>query len=244
MKKGIVALLFATTTILAISASILHADNIPVEVIKTITAESAENIKTEKVAKVTMQPGEINFQKTKGWNIFPVAVSKKNDEGKLIMTDKNAGMVFAEYEKVKPPLPMFNVKALNKHAYVGKPNYALVKAYVAQRPDNAEEYFATLASKYELMIYTKDKHTYFANLEGLDIKLMPALFFSYGEDNGKYINILVTDEDEVKNLHTGSVKTAVFKFYPAEMKVSAKGSINEEKNLYQWKGKREDLNTN
>ena len=48
MKKGIVALLFATTTILAISASILHADNIPVEVIKTITAESAENIKTEK----------------------------------------------------------------------------------------------------------------------------------------------------------------------------------------------------
>lgn len=34
-------------------------------------------------------------------NIFPVAVSKKNDEGKLIMTDKSAGMVFAEYEKGK-----------------------------------------------------------------------------------------------------------------------------------------------
>jgi hypothetical protein len=102
------ALLFAA--ILLISAGVLCADNTPIEVIKAITAESAENIKSEKVVKVTMQPGEINFQKTKGWNIFPVAVSKKNDEGKLIMTDKNAGMVFAEYEKVKPPLPMFDVR--------------------------------------------------------------------------------------------------------------------------------------
>lgn len=77
MKKGIVALLFATTAILAISASILHADNIPVEVIKTITAESAENIKTEKVAKVTMQPGEINFRRKQKDEYIPGSCQQK-----------------------------------------------------------------------------------------------------------------------------------------------------------------------
>ena len=197
-------------------------------------------LKILKVDVTLYQPGEVNFKRTKGWAIFPVAVSKKNEAGELIMADKNAAMVFAEYEKVKPPLPMFNTKSLNKHAYVGKPNYALVKAYVAQRPDEPSEYFAVLASKNELLVYTKDKRTYFADLEALDIKLSPALFFSYGEDKGKYINILVVDEDEVKNLHTGNVKTVVFKLYTSEMKIYASGSITDEKTLYEWKGKRQE----
>jgi len=234
-----------TTFILAVamlvmSAATLLADTIPIEDIKKITAESSENIKSEKVIKMLLQPGKVIFKRTKGWAIYPVGASELNKEGDLIMTDKNAAVMFADYEMVKPPQPRFNTRVLNKYTHVGKPNYALVKAHVAQRPDEPSEYFAVLASKKEFFIYTIDKHTYFADLESLDIKLSPALFFSYGKDGDKCINILVVDEDEVPNLHTGNVKTAIFKFYPAEMKISATGAIKSEKKLYKWKGKRED----
>jgi len=232
--------LILATTIFVLTSTALMANTVSIGDIKAITMESSENIKSEKVINVPMKPGAVNYQRTKGWAIFPVGVSTKNGAGQLIMTDKSAGMVFAEYEKVRPPLPTFNTKALDKYAHVGKPNYALVKAYVAQRPDIPTEYFAVVASRNELLVYTKDKRTYFSNLEGLDIKLSPALFFSYGEGKSKYINILVVDEDEVKNMHTGSVKTAVFRFYPDEMKISVSGSITDEKSLYEWKGKRED----
>ncbi len=233
-------MLISVVAIYVLTSTLLMAGTIPIEDIKAIVAESSENMKNEKVIRVLLQPGEVAFKRTKGWAIFTSTAMKKNVEGVLVTTDENADMMFAEYEKVRPPLPTYNLKPLKKYAYVGKPNYALVKAYVAQRTDKPDEYFAVLASRNELMIYTKDKRTYFANLEPLDIKLSPTMFFSYGEDKGiPYIKILVVDEDEVKNLHTGNVKTVVFKLCLSEMKISATGFITDEKPLYEWKGKRE-----
>ncbi len=240
MKKGIMAVFI--TAIIMVLAGISSAGTIALEEIKAITAESSENINSGKVVKVLLQPGELFLKRTKGWIIAPASV-ERNKENKGIMGSKNADRILVEYEKERPPQPSFKIEYLKEYAQVGKPNYVFAKAYVAQTPDDSAEYFAILASKKEIFLNKKNKQVYFFNVEKLDIKLSPALFFSYGEDKdkGKYVNILVVDEDEVKNLHTGSVKTAVFRFYPSNMTVVAKGDIgNSEKKLYEWKGKRED----
>jgi hypothetical protein len=226
------------TMVVLLSANIAIADTISIEEVKKITTESSENIKNEKVISVILKPGDKLFKRYKGWTVFATA-AERNENGELIYADRNANTIYAEYEKIKPPIPSLNIKPLNKLANKGKPNYSFVKSYIVQRPDIPEEYFAIVASKNEMMVYIKDKHTYFANLEPLDIKISPTLFISFNEQE-KYINILVVDEDEVKNLHTGTPKIAKFTFNPAKMTMSAKGSINEEKQLYVWKGKREE----
>ena len=125
----------------------------------------------------------------------------------------------------------------------GKKFSELLRVFTLQVSDNPKKTYIVNAYRDEFNIVaynTTDKLVFFLNLKELNIQFRPAMFFAKGEDDvGKYVKILIVDEDNVSKLHQGGFKYAVVKFYPDQLKASASGDAQRSiEELYPWKGPR------
>lgn len=226
MKRGIIS-------ILALAACIFlnvtcNAQQQPASVdakeLKEITDASKSLFSEGKVREIKVFPSEKGFftEINKEW-LYNLAAGKPEHHRQFLILVPLSNRI--------PPTQSLKLKSLKSTAEkLNKWDYELVRLYSMQKPEDPSLTDLVAVCKDNILFATyrqKDKYELTIPLEDLSIAARPALFFSYGEDkDGKFVKILVVDEDQVSVLHRPGIKAAVFKYYPAAMKVSSYGAIN------------------
>jgi len=227
----------AGAIILAIFVSPLPAEDRGAELqaIRQITEDSKNLVSSGIVKELKIGPSPTRYMEAGDWIL---TVNNKADHWSMIL--------FAPKSLRKPPTPATELKKLNsladQHAV---PNYTMLKVYSVRDGDDPKKTFLVNAGRNELSIIAyndKDNMVCYLDLEALQIPFKPALFFARGDDSdGRFLKILVLDEDNISRLHRGSSRYAIVKYYPAAMKVSSSGAVTiPARDLYAWKGKRQE----
>lgn len=198
----------------------------PLNEFKEITDASKNAFTAGQVKEIKIQPKPDDFFTTinKEW-IYMLAPGKVEYHRPLIL-------VLPQADRKPPVFSLTNEGLKSVAEKLNKWDYELVRLYVMQRSiDSAVPTDTIVATRDNIMVCTyrgsNGKRSQTLPLAGLGIKSRPALFFSYGKDEGgNYIKVLVVDEDSVAVLHRPDTKGAVIKYYPDAMKVSAYGAVN------------------